>query len=95
MSRRRVEARAKQLRVKVTVDHNDTWALDAPCGSIFAGALVHYFTWEHRPYRDGPGHLANEIYADMLAEMKAGLEPCGQPQCEICEELAQGEEPVS
>jgi hypothetical protein len=72
---------ATALGVELVFNEDDVEAL-CPAGKRFAGTQVHMFRATHR----GKVAWKASAYADLLADMRDGIEDCNEPECDTCTE---------
>lgn len=79
-ARAEAEALAHTLGASIRWSGHDL-CIEAPAGHLWAGALVHGVVCS--PFREDRGKDA-QLWARALDEMRPGLTPCTDPECDVC-----------
>lgn len=72
---------AEAARIGASVEHEAignvvTCRVESPLGHVWIGGLHEFVDTAYRPWKPD--------YADLLARMAYGFEPCATPDCEWC-----------
>lgn len=81
MSKQALINRCKELNC-LAIDNGDNITVDAPSGYLFRGVNQHSITEQ---YGDRRGRQPKaEAYKSLIQDLKNGLRPCLEPDCDSC-----------
>lgn len=87
-TKKEFDRRCRELECEVT-DNGTTIEVHAPEGMVFAGPLQHSIFVDYNHPRGA--WRKSEAYDALLEDMEAGIEPCDDPDCEICNPIEDDE----